>query len=521
VGATSAAWAKPKVAVTKIEGDSKGSVQGVIEEAIQDDVVVAEMKEVKKAIAKLDLGDDLSDPADVGKLEKAVHAKAVIVGTLDKKGETMALHIKIYTKPSAKPKAFTVKFSNANSEKFKKSLHDTLIDKLGDLVSGGGGDDAAAGDGGDDAAQADDTKPKTKKKVKKPATDDGGDDAAQADDTKPKTKKKKHGGDGDDATAAAGDDSATDSGDDGDDKKPKTKKKKHVADGDDSDGGGGGGGGGGDEDGDQIVARVDVDSGGRMANRDAVRVESGISFEGRQLTFATRSFPQQPRPYKNAPVPGARVAGELYPFALSNQRSAAAGLGIGFSYDKTLSLKLQTTDPTSMMTLAGTANEQNYDVDARYRIVFGKSSLAPSLTLSLGYGKRQFLVVSPTSRMSFDIPDVAYKAYLPGAQLRLPFTKNVVAFGGGQFMLVTDAGQIEDKDQYGQGTVIGFSGSAGLDFVFGRFAVRVEGELSQVGFAFKGNGTQAVDRDGDPTTPDVGGASDRYYGGAATFGVLY
>jgi hypothetical protein len=28
-------------------------------------------------------------------------------------------------------------------------------------------------------------------------------------------------------------------------------------------------------------------------------------------------------------------------------------------------------------------------------------------------------------------------------------------------------------------------------------------------------------RDGDPGTKDVGGAADRYIGGAATFGVVY
>jgi hypothetical protein len=54
-----------------------------------------------------------------------------------------------------------------------------------------------------------------------------------------------------------------------------------------------------------------------------------------------------------------------------------------------------------------------------------------------------------------------------------------------------------------------------------RFAVRAVGEFSQVGFAFTGNGTEANNRDGDPTTKDVGGAADRVIGGALTFGVLY
>ena len=516
VAATSAAWAKPKVALTKIEGDPKGDVLGAVEEAIQEDVVVAGMKEVRKAITKLDLGDDLSDPADIGKLEKAVHAKAVITGKLEKRGDSMALHLKIYTKPSAKAHGFTVEFTSASSEKFRKTLHDTILRKLGDLA----GDDADAG--GDDAAQAEDTttKPKKKKKKVAEAGDDGGDDAATDDTVKPKKKKKK---------AEATDDTADNAGDGGDDSgdtpKPKKKRKKVAAgDGDDADGGGGGGGGGGDDtdDGDGVVARVSLEGKGRQAQRDAVRVESGISFTGRTLSFATRTFPQEPKPYKNSPVPGARVAGELYPFAFSDQKSAAAGLGIGFEYDKTLSLKLQTVDPTTMTAIAGAANEQYYDLDARYRIMFGKSATAASLTLSIGYGQRTFLVVAPATRMNFDIPDVNYTAYLPGAQLRIPFTPNVVLWGGGKGMLVTDAGAIENKDQYGQGTVVGLEAAGGLDIVLNnRFAIRLEGDFAQIGFAFKGNGTLAIDRDGDATTKDVGGASDRYFGGAATFAVLY
>jgi hypothetical protein len=46
-------------------------------------------------------------------------------------------------------------------------------------------------------------------------------------------------------------------------------------------------------------------------------------------------------------------------------------------------------------------------------------------------------------------------------------------------------------------------------------------EGTQLGLTFAGTGKLATGRDGDPTTMDVKGATDRYYGGAATLAVMY
>jgi len=111
---------------------------------------------------------------------------------------------------------------------------------------------------------------------------------------------------------------------------------------------------------------------------------------------------------------------------------------------------------------------------------------------------------------------------VPGARVRIPFGKNFALFGGGSAMLITDAGPIDETSQYGQAKVIGLQANAGLDITIkNRFGLRLEGDYAQVGFAFVGNGTEAIDRDGDPTTVDVGGAADRYYGGSVTFAVMY
>ena len=64
--------------------------------------------------------------------------------------------------------------------------------------------------------------------------------------------------------------------------------------------------------------------------------------------------------------------------------------------------------------------------------------------------------------------------------------------------------------------------AAAIDVVIAnRVALRISGEMAQYGFAFVGNGEQTYNRDNDPGSPDVGGASDRFIGGAATLAVLY
>jgi len=50
---------------------------------------------------------------------------------------------------------------------------------------------------------------------------------------------------------------------------------------------------------------------------------------------------------------------------------------------------------------------------------------------------------------------------------------------------------------------------------------RLAGEVTQLSLSFAGGGTLATDRDGNSSTVDVRGATDRYYGGAATVGVIY
>jgi hypothetical protein len=117
---------------------------------------------------------------------------------------------------------------------------------------------------------------------------------------------------------------------------------------------------------------------------------------------------------------------------------------------------------------------------------------------------------------------VFYRGFDPGLEFRIPIVEQVALLFGGQAVLVTSTGQIQKLDHYGRAKVTGGQGMAGIDIVIaGRVALRVSAEMAQFGFAFTGNGELTYNRDNDPTTPDVGGAADRYYGGSATLAVLY
>ncbi|MGE5186048.1 MAG: hypothetical protein ACM31C_28525, partial [Acidobacteriota bacterium] len=104
----------------------------------------------------------------------------------------------------------------------------------------------------------------------------------------------------------------------------------------------------------------------------------------------------------------------------------------------------------------------------------------------------------------------------------VPLAPAVALIAGGGSFLAMRAGQIQDPEQYGQAKVTEFEAMGGLDIVLTkRIALRFTGEFALFGFQFTGNGAMANARDGDPSNIDVGGASDRYIGGAATIAVLY
>jgi hypothetical protein len=126
------------------------------------------------------------------------------------------------------------------------------------------------------------------------------------------------------------------------------------------------------------------------------------------------------------------------------------------------------------------------------------------------------------SATSIDLPDVDYRMFDPGLSFRLPLGSLFAISVGGRGLVVTAAGPIQRPDQYGTASAIGASASAGFEVLIGRrIAVRAAAEATQLQLKFTGNGQLSNSRDGDSSSVDVRGATDRYYGGTATIAVMY
>jgi hypothetical protein len=510
---------KPRVAMVAFEGDPGGQAQDVVSDAIGDDTQVLGTNEVTRAVDKIGLDVNALEDKDLRKLSKELEADAIIQGKLSMKGANHLLHFKLFVK-GKKQKGFKIEFGSLKSKKFKEKLHDKMIERLGGEVKAKKG--SAASEGNDD-----DTSAKKKKggsegdddaaaKKKKGGASEGNDDALA-------TMKKKKGGasegnEGDDDGAAKKKAGGDDAGDDDkkkpdDDKGHKGKKRTAKA--------------GGDDDA-EIEGHVEVGAGAtaHSANRVAFRLDVGGSGEQRKLSFVTRNnFPQAPKGYSNTIVPGFRVEGQLYPLAFGNPNSTGAGLGLGGMYDQTAVLNLTSS---AQMGTKFPVTQRRFSVGPRFRVVFGAKPSSPSVTLGVGFGHRTFKVnrgaLDPGNMI--DLPDVDYVGFSPMLEFRLPFGDKVALTlsGGTAFLTSASSGiyGIQDPTQYGQARITEGEGTVGIEFMLTKLiALRVSGDFAQYGYKFTGNGKQTNSRDMDPGSPDIGGAADRYFGGALTLAVLY
>ena len=470
---SAAALAKPRVAVVPFEGDDDGMVQEVVADLLDDDYAVSGSRTVSRTVDKLDLGSELSE-RDLEKLASELEVDAILRGDLRKKGRRHLLHLMLFVN-GKKVRGFKVEFASAESEKFQEALKDKLDEKLA------GAESRERRDDGEDEQRRDGDSERS---------DDEGDDRRADRDRS----------DEDDGGDRDRDD------DDGDD-----RREKRVASADVDD----------EEIGVSSSVARGTSGGGRAANTVAVRISAGPSMSSRSLKFNSRAFEEAPKPYKNSLVGGMRVDGELYPLAFGNPHSFISGLGFAGHYDQTFKLNLEST------VQAGTkfpVTQRHWDLGVRFRVAFGNSGRAPTMTLGAGYFHRTFKI--DRSKLMegniLDVPDVLYAGFDPGLEFRIPIIKQVALLFGGQAVLVTSTGAMQKLTSYGQAKVTGGQGMAAIDIVIAnRVALRLSGEVAQFGFAFTGNGEQTYNRDADPMTPDVGGAADRFYGGAATLGVLY
>ncbi|MBA2538286.1 MAG: hypothetical protein H0V17_01515 [Deltaproteobacteria bacterium] len=478
--AVGTAVAAPKVALTAIDGDDSGDLREAVAEAIDGkELSVIGAKETNRAIDRLKI--ELPDVSEkqAKKLSTDLEADAVVSGTLGREGTSKLLKFKVFV-GGKKVKGFSVQFSNPRSKKFKEALREKLVEKVS-------------------TPPAEDKPVKAVKKTTAQVEDD--------DKPEPTKKKKKKKQPGKELKA---------DGEPDEDDKP--VKKTATAEDEEEE----------DEEVDDEAAikrRLNAKPSPHTANRAAFRIDVGSSVSTRQLTFTftpeLAAENQQPQPFKPGPVAGAHVEGDIFPLALGNPNSPAAGIGIAFEFDQVLSSKVQTTlEPGAV----GKVKQLHFLVGARYRILLGSADTSPSITVGAGYGRRQFIVQSGFMNrdLNLDLPDTDYKYLAPMLGFRIPLGGSFALVSTNEVMLVQDAGRIADSDQYGRAKVFGFDAQAGFDIVLkNRFAIRVVAEYTQIGYVFTGGGEKSRNRDGVATSIDIGGALDRTIGGIATLGVLY
>lgn len=466
LGTCAPAWAQKLVAVAKVDGDRDGSVTAAVVSALDREFKVISPKAVERSAEQMDVAiDERQAPRLIADLE----ADALVLGSVEKTAEGQKLQLRVFPLGARKSRsAWIIYAGRPKAEKVQTGVRTAVATILAAAQAESAKSDPDEPPPGRAQQERDDEDPLGRGKVFRPVTGRPG-------------KSRFAERTGAEATDA-----------------PKAAPRDDGARLDDE------------------VPEVDVGLGAEeLAAKRALawpaRVSAGPSVSNRSLEFNHRVFDEAPKDYKGkGVVPGVRVQGEVYPLGFSSQ-GALASLGVGFKLDHTFGLKI-TTNGMRYGTVV-----RNYGVDLRYRL--GGKRTTPSLTLAAGYARRTFMVARGTATV--DLPDVDYQMLAPGVGFRLPMGA-VAFFGDVRALLVTSAGAIEKSNSYGPATITAFEAEAGLEITLNRrLALRLAGDLAFLGYAFKGTGALANSRDQDATTKDVGGAADRYMGGALTVAVSY
>ncbi len=312
---------------------------------------------------------------------------------------------------------------------------------------------------------------------------------------------------------------------------------------DDDDDGDDDGGGSGDDAGSAGAASASADvsltaeqRADLQARGRGLDIAAGASFSGRRLTFTVRNGlgDLSPRGYDGALVAGAYVVGELYPMAFNlKNRSVTRNIGLTAMVDKVLKIesRLRYRDDANMEQVASLPTDQmRWGIGLVYRHNFGSRPTSPTLKLAARYNRAHFIIdkdaapVVGGTAVVVDIPNMDYAYLDPGAALRFPIGTALALQADVRFLYITDTGEMQQMDQYGDATVTGIDADLGVEYRLSRqLSIRAGGRLIRIGYDFtEGNGAELVyNRDGDATTQDVFGAQDRYLGGYATAAYLY
>ncbi len=480
---------KPTIAVAPIKGDAGNKVaQAVVAALTGDDFTVIGPAQVSREMAKLDLSGQL-DAKDARRLAIKLGVVAVVDGKIGKSGRKRTVRLEVH--PRGRPDSeFTVELGATSSAAFRRGVREQIQTRL-DATGQPEPDD----DDGD---------------AKKPAAKDGDGDGdrkrslADDDRKRPDDEDRKRKLADDDAAARrarrAADDDATRARTSSDPDTAAARRKRVAGD---------------DEP--AVRKRKNRKPGdGDAALPPRVWVAAGASVAQRQLTYDTRSGFTQVPPRVLTTAGAGRVAGEIYPLALTDPSSRLAALGLAAAYDKTFGLSIKLPNQS----LRAPINQSHYAIGARYRLGLGDIA---TVTVGLDYARRHYIADRSGLMMAvLDAPDVDYTAIAPGLAARVPVTPTVAIIGGADGMLMLETGQIQTTSSYGPASVYGIEAIGGVDVaITAQLALRVALEYSLINFSFRGTGALATSRDDDAATQDVNGAHDRSIGVVATLALVY
>jgi hypothetical protein len=470
------AWGK-RVVLTKFTGPKAAKAQKAVAAVIKRDHTVIPTSRLNKAKKRLKIKK--LNPRNIQRLAEELNVDAIVSGKVKKKGSKYELTITVREgKTGDTIDKYVVKLREPKvDETAKAEIAENLLNIIAAAETMGGDSEEVASAG-----------PTKGKKGKKGADEEEGGDEG-----------------GDDE---GGDDSAG-----GDEETPDEPEEKKVAMAGEGEGGEGGEKPEAEASADTVATPEDEE---RFARDAAADVSLGVSFIGRNMAFTYDSaVTSMPWGYRGNPVPGAYVIGEVYPLAFGGGKGALAGLGIGFNFDRIITLR-------SRLMSGGEeydTTQTRWGVGALYRWNIGDKVTNPSLTFGLGYNGLSFVIASGATPI--DLPNAQYSFVDLGAGVRFPLGSPRMAVNLDlKYLQILNTGDMQKMENYGGGSVTGFDADANFEFrPVTRLVVRVGGRYTRIGYAFDGTGTK-TNRDAD-ADKDVGGALDQYFGGYVLGGYLF
>ena len=457
--APSLARAERKVAVAPLDGDDDGKITGAVVHAAEPHATLTGPETTQKALDALSLSS-LDSPKALRKVRKKLGVDVVLHGKVERAGTKRKLVLAI-SGPGKKEQSIELKFKPTGTAALRKELRDALADKLGD----GGG--AAEGDEPDE----DETRPKDRDKDAERDKPRDRDKDAERDKPRDKDRTRDDSERPKSRATASASASVSASSDD----EPRHKKRHHR--------------------GDEPPPRHPV-------TQDSLWVDAGFVGQHRGLTYNTNANGTPPPPVGTASF-AAEVDGEVYPAAFDSLQSVAAGLGIAGAFGKTIGLSIHVPGSN----VSAPIDESHYSIGARYRFVFGQSSVAGGVAYW-----RQRYIADRSSLMgaTLDMPDVDYQAIAPGAIAKFAATPTIGISISVDVPLMVASGAITSMADYGAASVIAFVVQGGVDVALAQhYGLHFAAWFDQVGLKFT-NAPRGLT-----------GATDRTIGASATFAVIY